>query len=205
MQHNRKAAAALLMLVVVIAIGMIVYFLYATAIFGPAHRRPSAPASRPWLEEDLIKPAADPIAAPKRPKPKITEPRDLTAAVARDGAPRGIMTLSLTPDGRLTGDWKCDYAHDNQHYSYEARFAGNIDPGRTYTSESGAKDKSRLYIIAKGPYTQTITGAQTNRTTTQQGEIYITGWLTPQLSAHGLITITTDRTWSITYDWQTDP
>jgi len=201
---NRRGAV-LLMLLVVVAIGMVIYFLDMRAIFGPAmDGRSSAPASRPWLEEDLIKGPDEAIKMPKAPKPQMTEARQITGAVSRDGDARGTMKLNLAEDGRLRGTWGCAYRHGDEAYSYESSFAGNIDAKKVFVSDEGEKDKSLLYLIAKGKYTQRLTNTNTNRTTTEEGILYVTGWLRPDFSARGLITITTDNKWSVTYDWTTN-
>jgi hypothetical protein len=196
----------LLILLAAIAIGMMLYFLNMRMIFGPSlDGRSNAPASRPWVEEDLIKGPGEAIDLPKSPKPQMTESRQMTAAVTREGAERGTMKLAFGTDGRLGGTWQCAYRHGDQDYAYDASFAGNIDADKVFVSEEGAKDKSLLYFITKGKYTQQLTNTNTNQTITEEGTTYVTGWLSPDHSARGLITITTDNKWSVTYDWQSSP
>ena len=113
------------------------------------------------------------------------------------------MALSFDVDGTVKGKWQCRYSHDEQDYAYDSAFAGNIDVDVMYASEDGKKDKTLLYFITKGRYTQQSTSTATQEQTRQDGELYVTGYLTPDHSASGLITITTDRKWSVTYDWKT--
>ncbi|MGI6273187.1 MAG: hypothetical protein ACOYLD_12625, partial [Anaerohalosphaeraceae bacterium] len=188
---------------VAVAILMVLYFLDVHRIFGPGlSGRSSVPESRPWLEEDLIKGPGEEIRMPKAPKPQLDEQREITAAVSREGAERGTMELTFGADGRVRGTWGCAYRHGNQDYTYDSSFAGNIDAKKVFVSAEGTKDKSLLYFIARGPYTQRMTNVNNGQTTTEEGTIWVTGWLGADYSARGLITITTDNTWSVTYDWQ---
>ncbi len=198
---SMRRGSVLLMVLVVIAIGMVIYFLDMRILFGPPGGRTGRAESRPWLEEDLIKGADEEIRLPRSPKPLLTEEQQIAAAVSRDGTERGTMTLVLSADGRLRGTWRCSYRHGDQEYAYDADFGGNIDSRKVYVSDEGAKDKSLLYLITRGSYTQRINDVKTNQTTTKKGTIYVTGWLAPDWSARGIITITTDRKWSVTYDW----
>ena len=198
-----RRGSAMLIVLVSIAIGMLIYFVYISAIFAPAMNRGRVTTSRPWLEEDRILGTDKMIAMPEPPMPTITEPIKLVAAVTRNEAERGAMTLNFDVDGTVKGKWQCQYSHDERYYAYDSTFAGNIDVDVTYASEDGEKDKTLLYFITKGSYTQQSTYTATQEQTQQDGEIYVTGYLAPDHSATGLITITTDRKWSVTYDWKT--
>ncbi len=199
-----RRASAMLVVLMAIGIGMLIYFISMSTIFGPSLNRGKATTSRPWLEEERILGSDKIIAMPKPPKPTIKEPINLVAAVIRNDADRGAITLNFDVDGTVKGKWQCSYSHDEQDYAYDSAFAGNIDVDVTYASEDGTKDKSLLYFITKGRYTQQSTNAATQEQTRQDGEIYVTGYLAPDHSACGLITITTDRKWSVTYDWETE-
>jgi len=199
-----RGGYALLIVLVAVVIGMLLYSVYMGGVFAPGlERRRAAPPSRPWLEADRILGPDKIIEMPEAPRPTITGPIDLVAFVTRDGTDRGTMTLRFDVDGTVRGKWHCRYSHDEQNYVWNSEFAGNIDVNVTCTSEDGKKDRSLLYFITKGRYTQYSTNAVTHRQSRQDGEIYVTGCLAPDYSARGLITITTDRTWSVTYRWQT--
>ena len=64
-------------------------------------------------------------------------------------------------------------------------------------------DESKLYFITKGTYKQTAYNAKTGTKTLDEGLVYVTGWLNTDYSVSGLITITTDKTWSATYTLET--
>ncbi len=199
-----RRASAMLVVLMAIVIGMLIYFMSISTIFAPSVNRGKTTTSRPWLDEKRILGSDKIIAMPEPPMPMLTEPINLVAAVTRNDAERGAMTLSFDVDGTVKGNWRCSYWHDEQDYAYDSEFAGNIDVDVTYASEDGNRDKTLLYFITKGRYTQQSTNTTTQKQTRQEGEIYVTGYLAPDHSASGLITITTDRKWSVTYDWKTE-
>ncbi len=204
-KHNPKmrSGAAILLVLVTIAIGMLIYFIDLGGIFSfTAKPGRIAPAAKPWLTEDLILPPEMIIEMPEPPKPEINEKLTITAAVTRDSKDRGTVEITFDIDGRVTGAWASDYTHEEQAYSYDATFAGNIDVDRMCTKD-GKDDKSQLYFFTKGKYTQKSTQTVTNAESTEDGTIYVTGQMAPNHSAKGQITITTDRKWSIVYDWST--
>ena len=198
-----RRGSVMLVVLMAIVIGMLIYFMSISTIFSPSLNRGRVAVSRPWLEEERILGSDKLIAMPEPPRATIKAPINLVAAVTRNDAERGTMTLSFDVDGTVKGKWQCQYSHDERYYAYDSTFAGNIDVDVTYASEDGEKDKTLLYFITKGSYTQQSTYTATQEQTQQDGEIYVTGYLAPDHSATGLITITTDRKWSVTYDWKT--
>ena len=213
--HGRyhRGGFVLLLVLAAVAILMLLYFIDINALFGPSiPLKERSARHRPWLEEDRIVPADRLIKPPGPPKPELNEPIHLTAPVFLDDSKRGTVALDLTIAGEVSGSWHCEYSHDNRDYSFDAAFTGNIDITKTYSkgettdkpSPSEGLDKSKLYFITKGNYTQTVYNVEADSETSEQGLVYVTGWLGPDYSAEGLITITTDKTWSATYAWQTD-
>jgi hypothetical protein len=188
------------MLLVVVCIGLIIYMLDIKMLFGPGVKGgPEVATSRPWLEEERIVAEDKFVEMPEAPKPVIDRQIKIIAGVSRNGEDRGRMELAFGTDGRVTGKWGCDYVHGETAYSYEAGFRGNVDVDVTYSAEEKT-DKSLLYFIARGKYIQKST--QGDIRDNQEGEIFVTGYMGADYSASGLITITTDRTWSATYDWK---
>jgi len=195
---------AMLLLLVAIAILALLYVIQMDAFFGPvAPGRQSTAKHRPWLEEDRIVPTDRLIKPPGPPKPELNEPFTLTAPVFIDDSKRGTVALDFTVAGEVSGSWHCEYSHDNRDYAFDAAFTGNIDITNTY-SKGETTDESKLYFITKGNYTQTVYNVEAGSETSEQGLVYVTGWLGPDYSAEGLITITTDKTWSATYTWQAE-
>jgi len=195
---------AMLLLLVAIAILALLYVIQMDAFFGPvAPGRQSTAKHRPWLEEDRIVPTDRLIKPPEPPKPELNEPFTLTAPVFIDDSKRGTVALDFTIAGEVSGSWHCEYSHDNRDYAFDAAFTGNIDITKIY-SKGETTDESKLYFITKGNYTQTVYNVEAGSETSEQGLVYVTGWLGPDYSAEGLITITTDKTWSATYTWQAE-
>ena len=216
MRSNRSAnlsrcfyrpGSVLLVILFAIVILLLVYYIDVSTIFGPSlPRKTYKPQSRPWLEEDRILSAEKLIKLPKPPKPQLEEAVKLTAAVTRDGDERGRIIIEFADDGRVKTYWSCEYAQAQRHYAYTAESAGNIDVSKEYM-ENEIADASKLYFITKGQYEKTIQKLQTPPLPmdSEAGTIYVTGWLGPDYSGHGKITITTDQTWSIDYEWRTIP
>lgn len=197
--------AVLLLLLVAIAILALLYVIQMDAFFGPIGTRGRVPAEhRPWLEEYRIVPGDKLIRPPQPPKPAISEPLILTANVWLDESDRGTAILEFAVSGEVSGTWNCEYSHDDRDYRFDAGFAGNIDVTKTY-SEEEVEDESQLYFITKGTYKQTAYNIETGIETSEEGVVYVTGWLRADYSVSGLITITTDRTWSATYTLEKGP
>ena len=201
----KKILTVVIIVLVAVAILMMLYFLDIRAIFGPKLNVNSGkPTSRPWLEEDKLAGPDEIIKMPKPPKPLINEDFIITGLVKSDESDRGVVKLTFNTVGEVVGNWSCEYSYDNRDYGFDADFAGNIDVGSTY-SDRGGKDKSKLYFITKGQYSQRIYNNTTGRASEEIGIIYITGWLEKDYSAAGLITITnSEHSWSATYDWQSE-
>lgn len=193
----------LLLVLVAVAILALLYVIQIDAFFGPVAPGGRTPAEhRPWLEEGRIVPSDKLIKLPEPPKPELNKPLTVTARVQLDESERGTVILDFTVAGEVAGAWHCEYSHDNRNYTFDASFAGNIDATKTY-SKGKATDESKLYFITKGIYSQTGYDVVAGTETFEQGLVYVTGWLSPDYSAEGLITITTDKTWSAAYTWQT--
>jgi len=202
-RFRNRAGFAILMLLVVVAILMILYFIDFSAVFRIDRQliKSSALQNKPWLEEDRILPVDALADLPKPPKPQLDEPVEIRAAVTRNAEQRGELKLEFTTKGVVTGSWQYKYSHENQDYAFEANIAGNIDVSKTFTKKKQA-DKSLLYFITKGQYSQITYNRKTGRAKTEEGLAYVTGWLWPDYTAKGLITITTDKTWAADYNWQ---
>lgn len=198
-----RCGSAMLVVLIAVAIGMVIYFLSMRTIFAPGLERGSIlPAARPWLQEDRILADDKIVEMPEAPKPEISEKFTLVARASRDGNSRGTIEITFDTHGRVAGRWRCGYSHGGQEYSYNASFRGNVDVDVAYESD-GKKDKSLLYFITKGGYAQKSTSVESGVTGTEKGTVYVAGYLGPDRSATGEITITTDRKWSAVYQWRT--
>jgi len=194
----------LLLVLAAIAILAILYVIQMEAFFGPvAPGRRTAAEHRPWLEEDRIVPGDKLIKPPRPPKPMIDEPLTLRTRVQMSESARGTATFEFAVSGEVKGTWYSEYSNKARDYTMEAAFAGNIDTSKTY-SEGETTDESRLYFITKGAYKQMAYNVETGTKTLDEGLVYVTGWLNTDYSVSGLITITTDKTWSASYEFETE-
>ncbi|MCK5172435.1 MAG: hypothetical protein KAR47_03540 [Planctomycetes bacterium] len=203
---HRAGGSALLMLLITVAIVMMLYFADFRAIFGPGiTTRSSRSEYRPWLDEHRIANPDKIIEMPKPPKPTLDDPVSLVANVTREGSDRGKLKLRFSNVGETAGRWRCQYSHQDRDYTFDSEFAGNIDAEKTY-SQGPETDGSQLFFITRGSYRKTIRNTATDVLTAEEGIVYVTGYMKPDHSAAGLITITNqDHSWSASYQWQTAP
>ena len=203
-QQNRPGAAVLMLLIAVVILLML-YFLSTSAIFSQGRMlRISQPENRPWLEEERIVSPDEIIDLPDPPKPELNETLLLTASVTLNGQDRGQLDLDFDTQGRVNGFWESSFLQENRRTTFEAESQGNIDISKTYT-EKEKQDASLLYFITKGTYTETVENTKTEQVTTNTGTIYVTGYLTAEYEVFGQITITTDKSWSVSYDFNSNP
>ena len=190
---------------IVVAIMAILYFFMFSSMFHISAPPGSKGQSwkKPWHDEHLILGPDKIIESPKPPKPELNESFTLKPSVSREGAKRGAMVLNFLENGVVNGSWKCSYSHEDRHYTYEATFAGNIDVEVMYSDDDGA-DKSQLYFITKGSYVKGTYTESTGNRSTENGTVYVTGFLKPDYSGSGLLTITTDKEWSADYEWESN-
>jgi hypothetical protein len=201
--YKKDGYAGMLCLLIVLAIGMMIYFLDMKAIFRPGlQHHSSKPEDHPWQIENLLLPENQTVPVPKKGQPQLPEPADLTAAVYRNNAPRGTVNITFGKDYRVIAEWSTQYEYDKKKYQLQTQMKGNIVPSKVYSDANKNEDKTRLFFIAKGPYTQTTQWADA-APQTEQGTAYITGWLSPNNTLNGAVTITTDQTWSAVYDFHT--
>jgi hypothetical protein len=199
-----RRGVVLLLVLVAVAILALLYVIQMDVFFGPVSPGKSTRAEhRPWLEEGRIVPRDKLIKPPQPPKPALGEPLALTAPVMIDESERGTAILEFAVSGEVKGAWYSEHSNEDRDYTMEATFAGNIDTDKTY-SEGDAIDESKLYFITKGTYKQTAYNAEAGTKTLDEGLVYVTGWLSADYSVSGLITITTDKTWSATYTLETE-
>ena len=170
----------------------------------PEPLKPITDINRPWLECEKILESDRLISLPEPPKPQLSKPIQIATDVMREEDPRGKVTLEFATSGEVSGNWNCSYSHEQRQYSYTADFKGNIDIEDTYVDQNGKADKSQLFFITKGTFIKTIVNQSSGISSQTEGDVYVTGWLGSDYSAHGRITITTDETWSAVYTWNAE-
>ncbi len=201
-QHCRGVIA--LVVLIGIAIIAVLYLMQLSSFFSisvpPGSRGKTY--RKPWHDEHrLLGPDAI-IELPRRPKLELDEPFTLEAEVSRNDQDRGAITLEFMDDGKVGGAWDCSYSYDGKHYTCQADFSGNIDVDVVYRNDQRKKDKTQLYFITKGDYTKETYTESTDDSSIEKGLVYVTGFIKPDHSASGKLTITTDKQWSAQYQWQ---
>jgi hypothetical protein len=183
-----------------VAIMLLLYVVQMDTLFAPSG--PSAPAEiqqRPWAYEHLLVPAEKTVKKPKAPRPLLTEDFVIAGPAEREGQPRGQVGVMFGTDGRIQADWQADFdAGGKRHQFSSPQIAGNISVKMAYEDQNG-RDKTRLFFIAKGPYEHVTTVEGTEQTSREKGTAWVTGWLRPDRSADGFVTITTDQAWSMEF------
>ncbi|MBC8391859.1 MAG: hypothetical protein H8E17_04760, partial [Deltaproteobacteria bacterium] len=95
------------------------------------------------------------------------------------------------------------YSNEKTGYGIGAEMAGTIEAGVHYSDENG-KDKSRLFFVGKGTYFKETTTPETG-TAVEKGTAYVQGWLRPDRSADGFVSINHDKDWVAAYEWTAPP
>lgn len=201
-QHCRGALA--LASLIVVAIIAILCFMQVSSFFSISVPPGSKGGNyrKPWHDEDRLLGADAVIELPSSPKLELDESFVLEADVTRNNEDRGVINLEFMDNGKVNGSWYCSYSYDGKHYTCEAAFSGNIDVEVTYKNDQGKKDKTQLYFITKGNYTKEAYTESTGNSSIENGIVYVTGFIKPNYSASGKLTITTDKEWSAQYQWQ---
>jgi len=197
---NSKKDNGFVILIVLIAVAilMLLYFVQIDTLFGPGlPSRPAGVEQHPWVLEALLVPEGEGVKVPRRPKLQLNEPFTLTLPVTRNDADRGEISIAFDMYGRIAGNWQCSYEQDGITYQVVAETSGNINAKQTYQDENG-KDKSRLFFIAKGHYTKTPL-AQAPDALGEKGQCWLTGWIRPDRTIEGHITLTTNQQWAAAY------
>lgn len=198
--QKKRGFAALLGLLVVLVIAMMIYFLDIRAIFGPSSQyssRPIQEEDHPWQMDDLLIAEGKLVPPPRRGQPALVKPILLQGNVLRNDAPRGTVQIVIEKNCRIAGNWTTRYQDGTKSYSLQSQMKGNIVRDKIYSNADG-EDPTRLYFFAKGVYTQTVQ-LPDKTSHTEKGVAYMMGWLRPDYTATGTITITTDQSWSAQY------
>jgi len=201
--NNNRGGFVGLIVLVSVAIVLILYMTTMKSIFPGVGSGGGVQEDRPWLLDELILPADEIIDMPEEPKLVINEDFTVDAEVSRNDSDRGIAQLLFSYTGNVSGKWFCEYTHEDRTYNYAALYSGNIVTDKTFSDKNG-KDKSLLFFIVKGNYTQRVYHPEMGDKITK-GVVYLSGWVGPDKGLVGKLTVTTDNIedkdkWSASYD-----
>ena len=198
MTHPHRNGYAILIVLVAVAIVLILYGVQMKTLFVPdLPPNDTAVQERPWMLEELLAAEGDTVKLPRPPKPEFNEAFAVEAAVQRDGADRGKVTVGFKTSGRLQGRWNTRYTQNGNTYAITAEMEGNVDTQRTW-EEAGRHDKSRLFFIGRGPYVRKTAGELEPDET---GTAWMLGWLGADRIVTGHIALTTDQKRSAVYEF----
>jgi hypothetical protein len=179
----------------------------ALILLGPSFSFSNSDPSLPWNEQARILSAGKTSEAkPSADQPQLTRVLRYKAQAEQDGSPCGTVNVLIYPDGIVRGVWNGEYTKPgNVNYLImAASFDGNIDPSRPFIKD-GFQDPSKLYFITAGAFTLVETQLSTGQSRGINGFLYVRGWLDPNYTALGDLTITEDKKSFETFDWAAQP
>jgi len=187
--YNKKRSgyALLLMILIVIIIGAVIWF-------DPMSFFQSNDPNLPWNQEFHLVEGGAQVPPTTEQQAVIDKNLELTARLERDGSPRGVLKILITPSGRASADWDGEFYPEKKVF-YDVVMAdseGNIAPSRVFVDENGFEDPTKLFFITKGNYM--IVVSDDNRGTSYRigGTMYVRGWIEPDLHLTGEMIITAD-------------
>jgi hypothetical protein len=200
--HRRSGSAGIILVIILVI---------AAVIFGlQKYRKSNAPdpdtamGLAPWTEWRLRRQSQKPAAPPSDKQAKITTTLkyDANVELTETREPRGEIEMEITPNGDVYGAWGGTY-YDSKKDNFEGggKFEGKIYPGKIYRDEKG-EDPSKLFFLSKGRYSIIHTITENNKVRVLTGDLYVSGWLNPDLSLASDITITSDEKYSQIFHWQ---
>ena len=206
---KNRSGFVLLLSLLAIVLGMMIYgFVLHRSDLKVRHQQEQSPGDYPWTEESLIvdKDSGKQVQEPYPEQAQFTKAVELFVRVNQDDQRRGKMSLLVRPDGMVFGSWNAKYKNKVENISHEVMlgdFEGNIVPSIVYTDQNDEEDQSKLFFITKGNFVMIEElHNNNNRVRRVQGNIYVTGWIEPDLSATGKLHLTSDKVNQIIYQWR---
>ena len=147
----------------------------------------------PWREWSIRESSKKPAVALNESQPKIKDVLRFETYIndAETNEDRGQVRFLITPDGQVSGVWSGNY-YKGKQVNCEvtgARYDGSVYPGKIYKDEKG-EDRSKLYFLTKGIYMYHEANFDTSGYKIRKGEIYVRGWIRPDLAVEGDVTLT---------------
>lgn len=196
--------SAMLLVLIAVAIILVLMAVQMRTLFIPsgASSLPTGIEHYPWRLDEFLVAEGETVKLPRSPKPTLDEAVTLEAVVSRDDLPRGTVSIDFGTDGRIAATWETTYESRGKNHTITAAMTGNIVVKHTYTDDNG-KDKSRLFFVAKGRYQKQAVSAETT-SSPEKGDAWLSGWLKPDHSAQGHISIGQNTEWTAVYNIKTD-
>jgi len=200
---NRGSSAALALLAILILVVIVAGVQWWMKSHKPD---PDTAENLPvWKEWRLREESEKPAAKMREEQPKLIKALEYDANVELPGTgeARGEVGMAISAEGQVFGNW-----HGNYYNSKKANcdiqggaFEGKVFPGKIYRDEKG-EDLSKLYFLARGKFMMHETEFGKGQYHIHAGDIYVRGWLSPDMGVSSEITITSDEKYSETFKWQ---
>ena len=206
----RRGYMMLLMMVVAMAIGAVIYFIAVYPEYWQLKKSQAKhPDKFPWAEEwrikhlGLEKPKGHEELGLSDEHPEITTLMEFNAHLMKGEERFCDMSFIIHPDGNLNGGLGGDFDTVSPHKNHvlSCSFQGNTDPSKVFHDDYG-DDRSKLFFIAAGNFTDLITNFETNKVGLRGGAAYLVGWLTPDMKATGKLHMTSDKKSQEIYTWE---
>ncbi len=193
-------------------LGLVVVLLLVVVVFGVQRYMKSktpdpdtAQDLTPWKEWRIREKSEKPLPPLRAEQAKITDAIEYDANVELRGThdARGGVLMWVTSEGQVRGNWSGNYYNEKKvNYDVQgASFEGKVYPGKIYRDDKG-EDPSRLYFLARGQFVIHCMTSDSKQYHIYTGDIYVRGWLNPDLSVVSEIIITGDEKSFETFSWK---
>jgi hypothetical protein len=202
-EKNRGSAVVMLLIIV----GLVVLVYLGKLWVKKRTPDPDLTHNLPvWKEWRLREKSTKEPAQVSEEQPQITNVLSYKASVDLKGTreQRGDISITITPDGSVFGDWKGNYWRDSKdNFDGGGSFEGKTYPAKIYTDPNG-QDPSKLYFLAKGQFILHQSDLK-KKYRIRGGDIYVNGWIGTDYFVGSEITITSDEKYFETFIWSGKP
>ncbi len=203
-RKSNKPGYAFLLILIPLAVIVCIYA-YQSFSIKLLPENPQDPEYRPWKDEKLIVDKNRPLKnPPKDNQVKLNENLRYSIKVTEGKKERGEITLFLSKEGKITGSWSAEFRHteDIHNQVIACTFSGNVDSSKIYKPMNEPENPEKLFMITEGNFNILETHDDSGRVKNASGDIYLTGWIKPDLYAQGKLYLTADKKHSRIYKWK---
>jgi hypothetical protein len=201
-----RRASALVWLVVIVLLAFVVYGV-GRWVESRTPDPDTAQGLMPWKEWRIREKSKKPADEPRVEHAKITTTLkyDANVELPETHDPRGEVIMWISPQGQVWGAWSGNYTNTKKENCdiQAGKFEGRVYPGKIYRDTKG-EDLSKLYFLMKGKFLIHESDLK-QKYHIHDGDIYVNGWLDPDLSVISEITITSDEKYFETFSWKAGP
>ncbi len=197
--HRSDGYILLLMLLAVILLGM--FFSYkAWRGHGVKTQTGQELKNPPWRQWKNIRKclARGGFGKPDSQQPQIAEIIGLRENLFEGQDERGTIVLMFYPDYTIKGTWQGTFFIDpNRSREFQladCEIKGYLIPDETDVGVAKKTEPGKIYFLSKGFFMLVDYNSQTRKTNKLTGDLYVSGWLLPDLSIQqGQAVMTSDK------------